>query len=173
MRKIKTIKENPPALSHVVIEAAIPKLSERLNDLPVELVYLFGSQGRFLQGSGSTTGFSDVDLGVLLSNPGEAVYFKIISELLDVFALLFGREDIDLTILNEAPAVIRAKVAGEGYLLYQKDPRARIDFEVRARREYLDMERMRQFHTNQFLLRLKGGSVGGHERIDPGPAEKT
>lgn len=173
MRKIRTIKGPPPALSHVVIEPIIPKLTERLKALPVELVYLFGSQGRFLQGSGSTTSFSDVDLGVLLTNTNNGDYFKIISELIDVFTALLGREDIDLTILNEAPALIRAKVVGEGYLLYQKDPRARIEFEVRTRREYLDMERMRKFHMKQFLLRLKGGSAGGHERIDPGPAEKA
>lgn len=173
LRKIKVVDKNPPTLNSDLIKAAMPRLAARLMGLPVELVYLFGSQGRLLQGKGGTTRYSDVDMGVLLTDNNHANNFSFICELMDIFTEILGREDIDLTILNHAPVTIRAQVVRDGYLLYQKDPLIRVDYEVKTRREYLDSEKMLQFHLQQFIRRMKGGDVGGHERKNHGPAEKA
>ncbi len=112
-----------------------------------EVVYLFGSQAR-----GRPWAESDVDLAVLLgpSVPRERygeVRVQLISELMSVF----GSNDVDVVVLNEAPPLLTYEgVIQGGRLLYERDRLDRIRFEVRAFQEYVDTAPLREIQ-NRYL----------------------
>lgn len=159
VRKIKVLKE-PEGLTPEKIAAIKDKLAEILPSTPVLLVYLFGSAARNLL-AGRQGKLSDVDLAVLLANERRAEDLsELIFNLLEIFCRVFGREDIDLTILNTSPPVIKNRVLREGMLLYARDRQTRIDFETVARREYLDTQPLRAFYRRQFVAKIKKGEAG-------------
>jgi uncharacterized protein len=47
--------------------------------------------------------------------------------------------DVDLVVLNEAPADLVHRVLRDGQLVFEADRSARIRFEVRRRNEYFDL----------------------------------
>ena len=51
---------------------------------------------------------------------------------------LLGRP-VDLIVLNEAPVDLVHRVLRDGAMVCETDRRARIEFEVAARRQYLDL----------------------------------
>jgi len=66
---------------------------------------------------------------------------QLISELMSVF----GSNDVDVVILDEAPPLLTYEgVIQGGRLLYIKDRLARIRFEVRAFQEYVDTAPLRE-----------------------------
>lgn len=114
---------------------------------PVVVAYLFGSQA-----AGTTTLLSDVDVAVLLEagtpSPG-VVQAALISDLM----LALHRSDIDVVILNTAPPLLKERVISRGRVLYCRDERARLDFEVAARREYFDTQPLRDTQDRALLDR--------------------
>jgi predicted nucleotidyltransferase len=113
---------------------------------PVIAAYLFGSQA-----AGATTPLSDVDLAVLLGpdtpSPG-TVQAELISDLM----LALRRSDVDVVVLNAAPPLLKER-AISGRLLYCRDERARVRFEVAARREYFDTKPLRDAQDRALLDR--------------------
>ena len=103
------------------------------SDARVVAAYLFGSVAR-----GSDHSRSDVDVGLLLRStpPGEldGLRFSIEGELERVV----GRP-CQIVVLNDAPPDLVHRVLRDGRLLIDRDPAARIEFEVRARNEYFDL----------------------------------
>jgi len=159
MRKIKVLQE-PRGLTWDKIAALKNKLAEILPTMPVLLVYLFGSAARNLTARQQGK-LSDIDLAVLLAHEAqEASGPAELLNLLEIFAKVFGREDIDLTVLNTSPPVIKGRVLREGILLYARDRQARLDFEIDARREYLDTQPLRVFYRRQFVAKIKKGEAG-------------
>ena len=65
---------------------------------------------------------------------------KVELSLITALASLFATDDIDLTLLNEAPYRIRFAVARDGVLLFARDDQARINFVADAIRDYLDFK---------------------------------
>jgi len=122
-----------------------------LQRYPVVLAYLFGSQA-----TGETTPLSDVDVAVLLEagTPSPAVVqASLISDLM----LALHRSDIDVVILNSAPPLLKERVISRGRLLYCRDERARLHFEVATRREYFDTQPLRDAQDRALLNRYAGG----------------
>lgn len=95
--------------------------------------YLFGSVAR-----GEATDGSDVDLAILLRETPEG-------KLTDLRFTLEGRIErnvglaAQVVVLNDAPADLVHQVLLDGRLLIDRDPSARVRFEVRARNEYFDL----------------------------------
>ena len=54
--------------------------------------------------------------------------------------LVHGYDEVDLVVLNEVPVDLRTRVLRDGRLLVDRDPSARIAFEVRTRNEAFDLE---------------------------------
>lgn len=115
-----------------------PSLEQRIRDIfgarsDVRAVYLFGSTAR---GTASTG--SDVDVGVLFDPPPprqlNSPRFAIEGEL---ERALGG--PVDLVVLNDAPIDLRMRVLRDQRLLIDRDPSARIAFEVRTRNEAFDL----------------------------------
>ena len=108
-------------------------------------IYVFGSVAR-----GTTGPSSDVDVAVLwpvdppltLEGPAEMLAASI-------ERLLQG--PVDLITLNRAPADLVHRVLRDGVLVLDRDPAARIRFEVQARNEYFDLlpllRRYRRLHS--------------------------
>lgn len=102
--------------------------------------YLFGSQA-----TGKAGPLSDIDVAVLLNEriPAE-LYSDIKLDLIQNLAPLFGREDIDVVILNQASPLLRHRVLTTRKLLSNSDDRARVGFEAESILDYLDTKPLRQ-----------------------------
>jgi uncharacterized protein len=100
----------------------------------VAAVYLFGSTARR-----TARADSDVDVAVLFHTSPRRT--------LDGPRLVIEGElertlgaPVDLVVLNDAPVDLRIRVLRDGRLLIERDPSARIAFEVRTRNEAFDLE---------------------------------
>lgn len=100
----------------------------------VRAVYVFGSTAR-----GTARAGSDIDVAVLFDAPPPRALsgprFVIEGELERALGT-----PVDLVVLNDAPVDLRARVLRDGRLLVERDPSARIAFEVRTRNEAFDLE---------------------------------
>lgn len=100
----------------------------------VVAVYLFGSVARSQAGPAS-----DVDVAVLLAADPRP----------DLDGLLLGEETelettlgvpVQLVVLNTAPCDLVHRVLRDGLLLLDRNSSARVQFEVRARNEFFDLQ---------------------------------
>ena len=114
-------------------------LEQRIADVfsprsDVMAVYLFGSTPR-----GTARAGSDIDVAVLFDAPPlralDGPRLVIEGEL----ERALGRP-VDLVVLNDAPVDLRTRVLRVGRLLVERNPSARIAFEVRTRNEAFDLD---------------------------------
>lgn len=120
----------------------------------VQCAWLFGSTAR-----GEAGPLSDVDVAVLLDeNVARENHLDIAAALAEELERSAPR--IDLTVLNEAPPALRHRVILDGLLLLERDPRQRIDFEVRSIREALDFQHIAAIYDRALLERAAGGRLG-------------
>ena len=103
---------------------------------PIVAAYLFGSRAR-----GTATGRSDVDVAVL--------YAEVPGPGLDGLSLDLEADiergvglPVQVVVLNSAPADLVHRVLRDGRLLLDRDPSRRIQFEVKARNEFFDLQPM-------------------------------
>jgi len=159
MRKIN--QNNYSGFDPNGLSVAQEKITEAIKRYPVRLVYLFGSYGRYLKG-GRVTKYSDLDIAVLLDegvNNQDILQLKL--DLLDLLISIFKRDDVDLTLINQADYLLKHEILVSGYLLYVRQPEDRIEFEVATRKIYFDMKFMRDFHRQYFIEKVKRGEVDG------------
>jgi uncharacterized protein YutE (UPF0331/DUF86 family)/predicted nucleotidyltransferase len=96
--------------------------------------YLFGSVAR-----GTAGPRSDVDVAVLYTVDPPAILESLPLDLENRISRLVGRP-AQVIVLNSAPADLVHRVLRDGVLLLDRDPSARIRFEVRARNESFDLQ---------------------------------
>jgi predicted nucleotidyltransferase len=96
--------------------------------------YLFGSVA---QGTARST--SDVDVGVLFEEAPPATLSSPASRLEGALERELGIR-VQVVALNTAPVDLAIRVLRAECLLLDNDPSARIQFEVRVRNEYFDLE---------------------------------
>jgi predicted nucleotidyltransferase len=95
---------------------------------------LFGSVARDEAGAGS-----DIDVGVLCRRRGAGpADLEFVESLRGVLEDQL-RSEVDVVVLDDAPADLVHRVLRDGVLLAECDSRARIEFEVAARNEYFDL----------------------------------
>jgi predicted nucleotidyltransferase len=94
---------------------------------------VFGSVGRGTERPGS-----DVDVAVLFEHTPPPQLTGPRFSLEGDLERALGRP-VDLVVLNDAPADLRARVLRDGQLLVDHDRSARIAFEVRTRNEAFDL----------------------------------
>lgn len=140
---MKDSAEGAPAVTEERLQAAVAACCQA----GAELVYLFGSQARERVWSQS-----DVDLAVLLgSSLAKERHGQVRLELIGELMHIFGSNNVDVVVLNEAPPLlIYEGVIQRGRLLFEKDRLARIRFEVRAFQEYVDTAPLREVQ-NRYL----------------------
>jgi predicted nucleotidyltransferase len=102
--------------------------------------YLFGSQA-----TGRAGFLSDVDVAVLLRGEvSPEKYGDIKLNLIQNLSHLFGREDIDVVILNDASPLLRHRVLSSKKLLSNAEDRLRVRFEAESILDYLDTQPLRK-----------------------------
>lgn len=119
------------------------------------VVYLFGSMAR-----GDATATSDVDVAVLCAADPPLTYAGLPLELEGELERLLGRTT-QVVVLNHAPADLRARVLRDGLLLLDRDPSARVRFEMQTRNEWFDLEPM----LREYRRMTPGG--GARQMTDP------
>lgn len=122
-----------------------------LADTPVVLAYLFGSRA-----GGRVHDRSDVDVAVLLDESLSPVeqgrwQLELIGRLTDVWRT----DDIDLVILNRAPAFLRHQVIKARHRLYVRDEAARVRFEVETMRDWFDWQPLYSKLNRRWLRRIR------------------
>lgn len=95
--------------------------------------WLYGSRARGEERPGS-----DVDVAVLLTDAPPVSFAGLRLDLEGRLEAAVGLPT-QLLIANRAPADLVHRVLRDGVLLVENDPAARVRFEVRRRREYLDL----------------------------------
>jgi uncharacterized protein len=129
-----------PASAAIIDAMELGKLETSLREFfaprPTEIVavYLFGSQARQ-----TALPTSDVDIAVLLR---EAPAPTLNGLPLDVEADLERSLGLPVqaVVLNHAPVDLVHRVLRDGKLVVDRDPSARIRFEVKARNEFFDLQ---------------------------------
>jgi uncharacterized protein len=96
--------------------------------------YLFGSQAR-----GDARPDSDVDVAVLYTRTPPSTLEGAPFDLEAQLEAELGRP-VQIVVLNRAPVDLIHRVLRDGKLVLERDRSARIQFEVRARNEYFDMQ---------------------------------
>ncbi len=118
------------------MEVVIGKIKEALQQIPeVSAAYLFGSvaKGRYHRNS-------DIDIAILFI-PGLSK-MKRFDLRLDISGKLedISGRPVDVVDLLESSLFLQHQVRKYGVLLLEKDPRYRVAYEVRSRREYFDLQ---------------------------------
>lgn len=112
-----------------------PRLRALLAAQPdVIAAYLFGSVAR-----GTPTRTSDVDVAVLLGADPPRTVDGLRLDLEGGLERALGLP-IQLVVLNRAPCDLIHRVLRDGILLLDRDPGARIRFEIDARNRYFDLQ---------------------------------
>lgn len=159
MRKIKVIRQIE--LNQITVNNALGVLAEKLKAMPVKLVFLFGSHARKLRYGGKINSFSDVDIGVLLEEESLEYRLNIMLDLIGIFTEVLNREDIDLTILNDAGVRMRYNMLEEGILLYKRDIQDLKDYKYRTRKYFFDIEPKLKQYQDLRVAKVKERSKDG------------
>jgi len=116
---------------------------------------------------------SDVDIAVLLAGGPDPL--AVGDRQLELMGELerFADREVDVVILNTAPPILQHQVLRHGRLLFERDRRARVEFEVQAGQIYADLKPMYDFHTRDLLQKIKEVGLGGRRRRRHQPAQAT
>ncbi len=119
--------------------AAAPSLMDQLRTVlaaagaDLRCAYLFGSAAR-----GEAGAASDIDVAVLFAPDPPRTLAGLHRDLADRLTAAAGRP-VDLVVLNRAPVDLVHRILRDGQLLLDRDPSARIRFEVQSRNAYFDL----------------------------------
>jgi predicted nucleotidyltransferase len=122
-----------------------------LRDTPVTLAYLYGSQAE-----GQTLPTSDVDIALVLCRAEHSSAMPPEERLQLEFAVEGALEqhhivNPDVRIIDEMPLTFRGQVATRGIRLYSRDEVARVEFETRTWKEYIDFEPVARMMRQAFF----------------------
>jgi hypothetical protein len=100
--------------------------------------YIFGSYAK-----DRISLLSDVDIAVYMDDKIKDRFDKRL-DLIDMITRILKTDEVDLIVLNDAPLSMVFQVLKTKKLLFSKDDAKRIEFEVRAIKNYLDTEILRK-----------------------------
>jgi predicted nucleotidyltransferase len=118
-----------------------------LSEEQVLFAYVFGSQVR-----GDVGMLSDIDMAVYFHehlNASQRFHRKL--KVMAKLSLLFKRDDIDVVILNEAYPLLEHRIIRGGEVIFSRDEKRRINYEVRAVMRYLDFKPFLESYTRETL----------------------
>jgi len=130
-----------------------PNIDKLVKDYNILLLYFFGSYA-----TGKNDKNSDLDIAVLLREPYD---YMIKLYLLGELNTLFKRDDIDLVILNSANTVLKHQIIKYGKAVYAESLNTKVEFEVKALDEYMDMEPFRKRQAEIVRMQISDMLRGG------------
>jgi hypothetical protein len=137
-------------------EAALGRLTIALDRPEVLSAFLFGSQAR-----GGAGPLSDVDVAILHREPMSADRrLDLRLALMALAGAALGTDEIDLVLLNGAPALLRDRVLRYAVVLIDREPAATLALRRETALEYAATESERQELSRRIRRRLREGSFG-------------
>jgi len=138
----------------------LARMTATLAEQPdIVVAYLFGSVAR-----GQANTMSDVDIAILLQK-GLDEETMLARQLAILVALEeMADREVQVTILNRASPFFTYQVIKEGMRLYERDKAERVEFEVRAMKEYFDVQPMLEFQNRALIQRIKETGLGRKKR---------
>jgi predicted nucleotidyltransferase len=109
-------------------------LAARAEAEGISAAYLFGSVARGTAGRNS-----DVDVGLLYRDPAPSGFAGLPGHLEAELTAMLGLP-VQIVQLNRAPVDLAKRVLRDGQLLLDRDHLRRIEFEIRVRNEFWDLE---------------------------------
>lgn len=139
------------------MESKIISINKKLKKFSKVLaVYLFGSTVYEKKSS-----LSDLDIGVVLTNPGDildnpAKSLNLYEQLFDIFIPLTKNSDkLDLVFLQKTPLSLQKEVVISGKLIYCQDEEKLFDYKEKILLKYADIAPLfRQFYQEVYHTRL-------------------
>lgn len=124
---------------------------QRLKNLGVELVYLFGSHAE-----GTTHPLSDIDIGIVLSADSflDNDLSRIYNELYDILTDAFPGESVDIVFLQRAGLEISFDAVSHGTLLFETSAGKRFEFEEKTTILYADFKPLLDEFNTAVLNRI-------------------
>lgn len=117
--------------------------------------YLFGSAAR------NADKARDIDIAILLTQKAlkkkDALDWQIE---LEKELIKFIKKPLDVAVLNNTSSLLRHEVFGSKILLYRKDQRSPLDFEVKSELEFYDFQPYRKLFWQTLVKRIKEGKFG-------------
>lgn len=135
----------------LTIDVVRDATSDVLSECPeVAAAYAFGSRA-----TGSPLPSSDLDLAFVLSDDVDASDDPLLPERLAarIATRLRTPIEIDAHLVTRLPLNVRGRVVTEGILLYESDPKRRVEFETHTRRLYFDFLPFIERDAREALLR--------------------
>jgi predicted nucleotidyltransferase len=139
----------------------MPTLDEEIlravHDLPgIAVLVVFGSRAR-----GTPRPDSDLDVAVLPDSADSRTRRYLQADLAMALAHLAPEDRVDVTLLDEAPEVLRQRIMETGRVLLNRDSEAWKELRVRTMREYGDSEHYRRLYREAQRLRMERGEPSG------------
>lgn len=131
----------------------------------VVAAYLFGSLAQ-----GRAHPRSDIDLAILLAPTSREKEWDRRLQLMDDLRRFADRE-VEVVTLNSASPILRHQVLRYGRRLYERDRRARVEFEVWAGKVYADLQPMYDFHARDVLQKIREVGLAGRRRRHRQPTQ--
>lgn len=123
---------------------------ERLRELQVAVVYLFGST---VEQSSHT--LSDIDIGILFTNNILIADTNVVyNQLYDLFTEVFPGKDIDLIFLQRTGLELKYDVIRHGQVIYEHQPAAAANFEEKISIMYADFKPLLNIFDRGVLDRI-------------------
>jgi predicted nucleotidyltransferase len=110
----------------------------------IEVVYVFGSVAQ-----GRTNVLSDIDIAIITDNQQikeKAYRYGYKAEILTDLISLLKTSEVDLVILNEAGPLLRHRILSFGKLIYSKNEKKRIQFQIDTLNKYNDFKQLIKPH---------------------------
>lgn len=122
------------------------KTKEKLKDLGVGIVYLFGSRA-----NKTALQNSDYDIGVVFLDYSKKIDFEVVSSIYSVLDEEFPDnikgQKLDISYLQNANAALQIKAINEGIVLFESDPDFRADYEESVVKKYDDYRFIQNNYT--------------------------
>jgi hypothetical protein len=124
---------------------------------PVLFAYLYGSYAK-----GLPHRFSDLDVGIYVEGVERMSCLDLeLSLALRIDEKLDHTVQSEVRILNHLPLVVMGRVLADEELIYSRDERIRIEFEIQVRKAYFDFLPVIQKYQDAYRERLFSGHGDG------------
>lgn len=101
---------------------------------------------------------SDIDVAVYLKPSDIKGYIKKEEELTLILVTKLHNDRIDLRILNAAPLLLQYNIIKEGFPLFIRDGRERVDFETQVMNRFFELKPYLDEYNRILSLRIKAAT---------------
>lgn len=119
--------------------------------LGVSVIYIYGSQA-----TGLSNFASDIDIGVVFSNPEKYKdkTMKVYNELYFIFTDIFPGKKVDIVLLQFASPTLQFKAVSDGVVIYEKNAQSNFEYKEAVIKKYADIKYFLDLRAQEVLNRI-------------------